>query len=130
MLQRDPELLLQRNAGAPAGQGEASLDQRVPSPPPGSVTLNTAVALEPDMAARQLPQICARPEADFVPSSTNVRRQRGRSRSDPRHFSRAGRVIGRRRAAAAVPWHYRHRAGAGMRANHRRLEAASDKTTF
>ena len=54
------------------------------------------------------------------------RRQRGRSRSDPRRLRTWWRAIGRRRAAPAIPRHHRHHAGARVRPNHRRLEAAAN----
>ena len=40
-------------------------------------------------------------------------------------FERAGRVVGRNRVAAPVPWYHRQPAGAGCRARHRRLEATA-----
>ena len=45
MLQRRPKLRLQCNAGATAGQGDGSLDQRDLSPPAGNVARNAAVEL-------------------------------------------------------------------------------------
>jgi hypothetical protein len=42
---------------------------------------------------------------------------------DPRRLRAAWRAVGRGRAAPAVPWHHRQRAGAGVRPDHRRLEA-------
>ena len=58
------------------------------------------------------------------PRAADVRRHRGGSRCDPRRLRAARRVLGRGRAAPAVPRHHRQRAGAGVRPDHRRLEAA------
>ena len=58
------------------------------------------------------------------PCSNDVRRHRGRGRCDPRRLRVARRVRGRHRAAPAVPWHHRQRAGAGVRPHHCQLEAA------
>ena len=44
MRERRPEILLQRDAGAVAGKGEAALDQAAQPPPPGSVALGSVIA--------------------------------------------------------------------------------------
>jgi hypothetical protein len=59
------------------------------------------------------------------PCFGDVRRFRGRSRCDPRRIRAARRVVGRDRVAAPVPRYHRQPAGAGVRARHRRLEAAA-----
>jgi hypothetical protein len=55
----------------------------------------------------------------------DVRRLRSGSRRNPHRIRATGGVVGRRRVAPAVPRNHGQRAGAGMRARHRRLEAAA-----
>src|SRR5215472_4637230 len=47
------------------------------------------------------------------------------ARCDPRRLPAAGRVRGRHRAAQPLPRHHRQRAGTGVRAHHRWLEATA-----
>jgi hypothetical protein len=61
---------------------------------------------------------------DLHPCSGDIRRHRGSSCCDPRRLPAAWRVLGRGRAAPAVPRHHRQRAGADVGQDHRWLEAA------
>ena len=58
------------------------------------------------------------------PSSSDVRRLRRRGCSDPRRFRSGWGIRRRGRAAPAFPRHHRHREGAGMCPDDRRMEAA------
>jgi hypothetical protein len=55
----------------------------------------------------------------------DVRRLRSGSRRNPHRIRATGGVVGRRRVAPAVPGRDRHRAGAGVRPGHRRLETVA-----
>jgi hypothetical protein len=66
--------------------------------------------------------------AVHVPCFRDVRRQRGRSRRDPIRLRSWWRIVGRHRAAPAVPRHHRQCTGARVRPDHCPVEAASRAT--
>ena len=59
------------------------------------------------------------------PCFGDVRHHRSRCRRDPRRLQSRGRVVGRYRVAPAVPRSHRQREGAGVRPEHRRVDATA-----